>query len=143
MLRFIFYLFIIFSVSACTTLKPLDSKLSYDKVIHAVKPGDRLVILTKNMKKYNIVVEEVNVNLIAGYEEQPQSNGINDEVVVEQKKKVFVKVSEVKELKVKVFSPAKTVGLAAAVYSILLLVIMINGISGLASSGDPGYLFLF
>ena len=142
MLKIILSLSLIISVCACTTLTPLSGKLAYNKIIIDVKPGDRLEILTKDMKKYDLVVEEVDVNEIIGYEEQSQTNELDDEETIEQKNKVLVKVNEIDVLKVKKFSPAKTLGLIAVVHVVLFLIITKNGLNGLGS-GDPGHLFLF
>ena len=103
-------------LTGCTTVKPIKKGLPPEQLVERIHQGDRVIIHTKDVAKYEVVVESINTNEIIG----------ND--------KVF-KLDEIEEIYIEEVSVLKTTGAVAGVYVVWLGLLAFAVYAGIAIIG--------
>jgi len=108
--------------SGCTSLKTIEFDPKNNSLSYNIDIGDELVIQTKDLSSYTIMVDGIEPDRIEGrakvYEEK---DGVLEEAFEQN---LVIDVSDISSVKTRKFSIWKTLGLAYGINSIIVAVLL-------------------
>lgn len=108
---------LIIALSGCTTLKTLEVDYRNDNLTRNINTGDELVIQTKDLSSYKIMVDKVEPRKITGRK-------ITGDRAEKYGQTLTIEASDISYVTMKKFSVWKTLGLLYGINSVIVSVIL-------------------